>query len=215
MVTKRPAEGGSRLAGRASPAGQIRWLPQGAGSPRCRVTVSETTPRPLLVRRALGDRSECPESVPANRGEPAPAAGVASKTDHEPVAAEQPRCLGACANNARLRLHASPLPLRKDGERNRRLRVARFGDETKSARVRTGGALLPTVRQKRPTAPATTSLPGRSPRGTTPTVNAARSGADGSGRNGRRPVTKPGSQRRNSSGIRTRTSRPVTCLTAE
>ena len=56
---------------------------------------------------------------------------------------------------------------------------------------------------------------GRSPRGTTPTVNPARSGADGSGQNGRRPIRKPGSQRRNSSGIRTRTSRPVTCLTAE
>src|SRR5262245_50564504 len=29
MVTKRPAEGGSRLAGRASPARQIRWLRKG------------------------------------------------------------------------------------------------------------------------------------------------------------------------------------------
>src|SRR6266513_4267068 len=76
-------------------------------------------------------RSERPESVPANRGEPAPADGIACRTDHEPVAAEQPRCLGACTNNACLRLHASPLSLRKDGERNRRLRVARFGEGNK------------------------------------------------------------------------------------
>src|SRR5581483_4646961 len=81
--------------------------------------------------RALGSRGECPESVPANRGEPAPADGMASRTDHEPVAAQQPRCLGACTNNACLRLDASPIPLRKDGERNRRLRVARFGEGNK------------------------------------------------------------------------------------
>jgi hypothetical protein len=91
----------------------------------------KTTPRPPVGRRALGSLSECPESVPANRGEPAPADGIASRTDHKPVAAEQPRCLGACTNNACLRLHASPIPLREEGERNRRLRVARFGEGNK------------------------------------------------------------------------------------
>src|SRR5919201_559227 len=122
------------------------WIHAGdvarAGSPRCRVTASETTSRPPVGRRALGSRSERPESVPANRAEPAPADGIACRTDHEPVAAEQPRCLSACTNNACLRLHASPLPLRKDGERNRRLRVARFGEGNKIFTVSPGCCFL-------------------------------------------------------------------------
>src|SRR4051794_7436097 len=69
--------------------------------------------------------------MPANRSEPAPADDIASRADHEPVAAERPRCPGARSNNACLSLHASPLALGKDGERDRRLRVARFGEGNK------------------------------------------------------------------------------------
>jgi predicted GNAT family acetyltransferase len=90
-----------------------------------------TLPAAFVVRPRLGSRSERPESVPANRGEPTPADGIACGTDHEPVAAEQPRCLGACTNNACLRPHPSPVPIGKDGECNRRLRVARFGEGNK------------------------------------------------------------------------------------
>ena len=69
-------------------------------------------------------------------------------------------------------------------------------------------------RQKRPTAPAATSAPGRSPRGTTPTVNASSTGAERAGRKAGRRVSRLGSPRSASNGVSRRTSRTVTRLTA-
>src|SRR5204863_421475 len=69
-----------------------------------------------------------------------------------------------------------------------------------SPRVRTAAGSLPVRRQNRPTAPATTSVPGRSPRRTTPAVNSWSNGAERCGRNAMRRVSRLGSPRSASSG---------------
>jgi hypothetical protein len=62
--------------------------------------------------------------------------------------------------------------------------------------------------------PAAISVPGRSPRGTTPAVNSSRTGAEPWGRKAACPVSRLGSPRSASNGGRRRTLRTVTSSTA-